>query len=59
MIDTILTLPLELMTLTVLVGAGIWRIYTSMQSATINKSTPRTYDMRLDGQRLSLQTAPL
>lgn len=56
MIDNILTLPLEEMTLTLLVGVGIWHSYHVRHSATINTFVPRPFDMRLDGQRLSLQT---
>lgn len=56
MIDTILTLPLELITLTLLVGVGMLHSYRVRRSATITASAPRAHDMRLDGQRLSLQT---
>ena len=54
MIDTILTLPLELMTLTLLVGLGILYSYHSRRSATITAPATRPFDMRLDGQRLSV-----
>jgi hypothetical protein len=53
MFDTILTLPLELMTLTLLVGFGLLHSYRRRRPATIAVSTARTFDMRLDGQRLS------
>jgi hypothetical protein len=58
MIDGNLLFSLELCALALLVGAGIWRIYRTRQSATINSSAPVAYDMRQDGQRLSVQTAP-
>jgi hypothetical protein len=54
MIDTILMLPLELMALTLLVGFGSLYSYHSRQSVTITASAARPFDMRLDGQRLSL-----
>jgi len=53
MIDTILRLPLELMTLTLLVGVGALYSYHLRQSVTITAAS-RSYDMRLDGQRLSV-----
>jgi len=58
MIDTNLLFWLELGVLAVLVGAGIWSIYRTPHSATINASAPVVHDMRQDGQRLSLQTDP-
>ena len=54
MIDTILTLPLELMTLTLVVGLGILYSYHSRRSVTIAAPVARTFDMRVDGQQLSL-----
>ena len=55
MIDTILTLPLELMTLTLLVGFGtLYYSYHRRRPVTITESAPRPFDMRLDGQRPSL-----
>ena len=56
MIDANLLLTLELSILTVLVGAGIWRIYKALQSPIIDAPAPETHDMREEGQRLSLQT---
>jgi hypothetical protein len=56
MIDSNLLFWLEVCALTVLVGVGIWRICRTQQSATINVSDPVAYDMRQDGQRLSVQT---
>jgi hypothetical protein len=57
MIDSNLLFWLEVCALTVLVGVGIWRICrTQQQSAMINVSDPVAYDMRQDGQRLSVQT---
>jgi hypothetical protein len=44
----------ELGVLTALVCAGIWHIYRTRKSATINASAPMAYDMRHDGQRLSV-----
>jgi hypothetical protein len=58
MIDGNLLFLLELCALTVLVGVGIWRIYRTRQSATTKASAPVEYDMRQDGQRLSVQTDP-
>lgn len=58
MIDGNLLFSLELIALAVLVGVGVWRIYRTRQSATINESAPVAYDMRQDGQRLSVQTDP-
>lgn len=52
MLDTMLTLPLELMTLTLLVGFGILYSYRSRRSVTITAPVARPFDMRLDGQRL-------
>ena len=46
MIDTILTLPLELMTLTLLVGLGMLYSYHTRHSATNTTSASRPYDMR-------------
>ena len=57
MIDGNLWFSLELCALAVLVGVGVWRIYRTRQSATINASAV-AYDMRQDGQRLSVQTDP-
>jgi hypothetical protein len=54
MIDTILTLPLELMTLTLLVGFGILYSYHNRRSVTIAAPAAPTFDMRVDGQRLSV-----
>ena len=51
-----LLLLLELCALVVLVGAGAWLMYRTRQSATITASAPLAYDMRRDGQRLSVQT---
>lgn len=53
-----LLFSLELGALAVLVGAGVWRIYRTRQSTTINASAPVAYDMRQDGQRLSVQPDP-
>ena len=58
MIDFNLLFWLEVCALTILVGVGIWRIYRTQQSATINASDPVAHDMRQDGQRLSVQTDP-
>jgi hypothetical protein len=52
MIDTILTLPLELMALTVLVGFGMLYSYDTRRSVPIDPQATRPYDMRRDGQRL-------
>jgi hypothetical protein len=54
MIDTILTLPLELMALTVLVGFGMLYSYGIRRSVPIESQVLRPYDMRRDGQRLGL-----
>lgn len=56
MIDTILTLPLELMALTVLVGFGILHSYNTRRSVPIDPQATRPYDMRRDGQCLGLQS---
>jgi ABC-type nickel/cobalt efflux system permease component RcnA len=56
MIDSNLLFWLEVCALTVLVGVGIWRIFRTQQSATINVSNPAAYDMRHDGQRFAVQT---
>ena len=62
MINESLLFSLELCILTVLVGLGIWRIYRSLRSVTINAPgsiavlaafVPPAYDMRQDGQQLS------
>jgi ABC-type nickel/cobalt efflux system permease component RcnA len=58
MIDGNLLFWLEVCALTVLLGVGIWRIYRTQQSVTINASDPVAHDMRQDGQRLSVQTDP-
>jgi hypothetical protein len=58
MIDSNPLLWLEVCALTVLGGVGIWRIYRAQQSATISASEPVAYDMRQDGQRLSLESDP-
>jgi hypothetical protein len=58
MIDSNVLFLLELCALAVLIGVGVWRIYRTRQSATIIASVPVTYDMRQDGQRLSVQTDP-
>jgi len=55
MIDTLLTLPLELMALTVVVGFGMLYSYNTRRSVPIDPEVTRPYDMRRDGQRLSLQ----
>jgi hypothetical protein len=54
MIDTILTLPLELMALTLLVGSGILYSYHSRRSTTTAAPVARPFDMRVDGQQLSV-----
>ena len=54
MIDTILTLPLELMALTVLVGIGMLYSYDTRRSVPIDPQAARPYDMRRDRQRLGL-----
>ena len=51
MIDGNLLFSLELCPLALLVGVGIWRVYRTRQSATINASAPVAYDMRQDGQQ--------
>ena len=56
MIDDNVLLLLELCALVVLAGAGVWRIYRTRHSATITAPAPVAYDMRRDGQRLSVQT---
>jgi len=56
MIDTILTLPLELMALTVLVGFGMLYSYETRRSVPIEARAIRPYDMRRDGQRFGLQS---
>jgi hypothetical protein len=56
MIDGNLLFSLELCALAVLIGAGVWRIYRTRQSATPNASAPAAHDMRQDGQRVSVQT---
>ena len=58
MISGNLLFSLELCALALLVGAGIWRIYRTRDSGAINASAPAAYDMRHDGQRLSVQTDP-
>jgi hypothetical protein len=58
MIDSNVLLLLELCALAVLVGVGVWRIYRTRQSAAIHPSASVAYDMRQDGQRLSVQTDP-
>jgi ABC-type nickel/cobalt efflux system permease component RcnA len=58
MIDGNLLFWLEVSALTVLFGVGIWRIYRTQQPATINASDPVAYDMRQDGQQLSVQADP-
>jgi ABC-type nickel/cobalt efflux system permease component RcnA len=55
MIDSNLLFWLEVCALTVLVGVGIWRIYRTGQPANINVPDSVAYDMRQDGQRLSVQ----
>jgi hypothetical protein len=56
MIDTILTLPLELMALTVLVGCGMLYSYGTRRSVPVDPQAPQPFDMRRDGQRLGLQS---
>ena len=56
MIDTILTLPLELMALTVLVGFGMLYSYGIRRPHLIDAEVTRPYDMRRDGQRLGLES---
>ncbi len=50
---------LEVCALAVLIGLGTWRIYRTRQSPTIKASPPAEYDMRHDGQRLSVQADSL
>jgi hypothetical protein len=52
MIDGNLLLSLELGALAVLILAGVWRIYRTRRTATINASAPVAHDMRHDGQQL-------
>ena len=54
MIDQTLIYPLELCVLTVLIGAGIWRIYRARHSAAIAASAPAVHDMRHDGQQFGI-----
>ena len=63
MITESLLFSLELGVLTVLVGLGIWRIYRTFQSVTINATAPLAvlgplippaHDMRQDGQQLGV-----
>ena len=54
MIDTILTLPLELMALTLVVGLGMLHSYNARRSVPIDTPATRLHDMRRDGQRLAL-----
>jgi hypothetical protein len=58
MIDGNVLLLLELCALAVLVGVGVWRIYRTRQSATINAPAAMAHDMRQDGQLLSVQADP-
>ena len=58
MIDGNLLFLLELCALAVLIGAGVWRIYRTRRSATLNASAAVAYDMRQDGQQVSVQTDP-
>jgi ABC-type nickel/cobalt efflux system permease component RcnA len=58
MIDTNLLFWLEVFALTVLIGVGIWHAYRTRQSAASKASAPMAYDMRENGQRLSVQTSP-
>ena len=56
MMDTILTLPLELMLLTVAVGVGALYIFRTRSPATIDtidSVVTRPHDMRFDGQLLA------
>jgi len=59
MIDGNLLFLLELCALAVLLGLGTWRMFRTRQSATINASAPAAYDMRQDGQQLSVRTDAL
>ncbi len=58
MIDGNLLLLLELCGLAVLVSLGVWRIFRTRQSATIDASAPVVHDMRKEGQRMNVQTDP-
>jgi hypothetical protein len=58
MIDGNLLLLLELCALAVLVSAGVWLIARRRRSVTIGAAAPVAYDMRQDGQRVSVQTDP-
>jgi hypothetical protein len=61
MIDGNLLLSLELFALAVVVAIGVWRIYGiygTRRWAKINALAPEAYDMRQDGQRLSVKTDP-
>jgi hypothetical protein len=58
MIDGNVLFSLELCALAVLVGVGVWRIYRTRQSATINAPAALAHDMRQDGQLLSVQADP-
>lgn len=51
--DTFLTLPIELMLLTVLVGAGALHFLRTRQSTSSDALAPAPYDMRFDGQMLT------
>ena len=50
--DTFLTLPLELMLLTVVVGAGALHFLRTRLSAASRRVGAAAYDMRFDGQML-------
>ena len=52
MIDGNLLFSLELCALTVLIGAGVWRIYRALLIARIDTVAPVAHDMRHDGQQL-------
>jgi hypothetical protein len=54
MIDETLLYPLELCVLTVLIGAGLWRIYRARHATTIASPAPEVRDMRHDGQQLGI-----
>jgi hypothetical protein len=58
MIDDNVLFLLELCALAALVGVGVWHIYRSRQSATINAPAAAAHDMRQDGQLLSVQADP-
>jgi hypothetical protein len=58
MIDGNVLLSLELFALAVLVGVGVWRIYRTRQSATIDAPAAVVHDMREEGQLLSVQADP-